>query len=206
MHFVGFHPAYKYTDVGRTDLATLENARVIAQQKGMSYVYLGNTYEANLNDTNCSKCGATLVERYGLQANIVNLDDHSNCTECNQPSPIQFPLLASQQQESTQSENVDLKHKFEIQWNEECQSAHVLQSVGTGFKDTLRIRSLGTNRVMDKSLANGLDRFIISRQSIDEMGVIVSWDSSAQYENIALLDRAHFPTSPEEQPISLAAL
>ena len=206
LHFVGFHPAYQYTDVGRTDLTTLENARVIAQEKGMSYVYLGNTYETNLNDTNCSKCGTTLVERYGLQASIVNLDEHSNCTECNQPSPIKFPLLASQQQDSNQAENVDLKHKFEIQWNEECQSAHVLQSVGTGLKDTLRIRSLGTNRVTDKSLANGLDRFIISRQSFDETGVIVSWDSSAQYENIALLDRAHFPTSPEEQPISLAAL
>jgi len=197
LHFVAFHPAFKYTHVDRTTVATLEHARELAFSKGMKYVYLGNTYEEESNDTHCPNCNATWVSRYGLYSKVSNLDKDSCCTRCGEKSPIIEPYfeknLDSNSSQTDHHEKQDLKHKFEVNWNNECQSVHILQTKNNG-KDTLRIRSLGIEHTLDKELAAGLDRFIISRQSEDETGIVVSWDSDCEYHNLALLDRAHYPT------------
>ncbi|MEE9327621.1 MAG: AmmeMemoRadiSam system radical SAM enzyme [Cocleimonas sp.] len=205
LHFVAFHPAYKYTHVERTTFSTLEQARKLAISKGMKYVYLGNTYEADSNDSLCPKCQTTWVTRYGLYAKVSNLDKNSCCTNCGEQSPILEPHLGVSMAENVartfDNTTQDLKQSFEVTWNSECQSIHILQSSNTqkdskNNDDILRIRSIGNSHIFEKQLAAGLDRFIISRQSQDETGIVVSWDSDFDYQNLTLLDRAHYPTAP----------
>ena len=197
LHFVAFHPAYQYTHVERTDIGTLKQARTLARDKGMKHVYLGNAYEPDLNNTACQNCGTILVKRYGLHSQVQNLTDGSCCLECGEQSPIIAPLKNTKKTDTA----ADLKNKIEIIWDDEAQSAHILQIKGTGEKDQIYIRSLNTNRVEIKELSYGLDRFIVSRQSADETGIIISWDSGCKYQNLAVLDRAHYPTNLLEQKI-----
>ena len=201
LHFVAFHPAHQYTHVERTSIETLKNARELALQKGMKYVYLGNTHEPDLNNTVCRKCGTVLVKRYGLHSQVENLDSHSNCTQCGTRSPILYPLDGINQ--SSPGIKFSTPKQLEIHWHNEAQSAHILQLGGQGKTDTLSIRSLGIERVTSKTLSAGLDRFILSRHSSEETGILISWDSDCHYQNLEVLDRAHYPTNPgSEQTIS----
>lgn len=201
LHFVAFHPAYQYTHVERTNVATLKRARNLARQKGMKYVYLGNTYEPDLNDTLCQNCKTILIKRYGLHSSIKNLDEKSCCTQCGAQSPIINPLdgMTDISNTSTLTDNNTLKKQLEIHWNDEAQSAHILQLKGEGKNDVLSIRSLGSNKHVTKKLSAGLDRFIVSRQSSEEIGIIISWNSDCEYQNLEVLDRAHYPTIIPEQ-------
>lgn len=200
LHFVAFHPAYQYTHVERTDIQTLKRARDLALKKGMKYVYLGNTYEPDLNDTHCQECDSILIKRYGLHSSVENLNSKSCCTQCGTQSPIIEPLSGIN--DTPLIEGSVLKKQLKIHWNDEAQSAHILQLEGKEKTDTLLIHSLGVDRVVSKKLSAGLDRFIVSRQSSEETGIIISWDSSCKYQNLAVLDRAHYPTVVEEQTIS----
>jgi len=202
LHFVAFHPAYQYTHVNRTSLNTLKHARQLALDNGMQHVYLGNTYEHGLNDTHCLACGAVLVLRYGLHATIQNLDESACCTQCGAQSSIIHP------HQNTTNQHLDMsvrnKHMM-IHWTDEVHSAHIIQTQTDGQDDTIRIHTLYADNepvyLRDKRLSSGLDRFIISRQSPEETGVMLSWDSTCHYQNLAVLDRAHYPTQMTEQPL-----
>ncbi|MCK5903085.1 MAG: AmmeMemoRadiSam system radical SAM enzyme [Cocleimonas sp.] len=193
LHFVAFHPAYQYTHVERTPLNTLKRARALAHAKGMKYVYLGNAYESDLNDTLCSNCHIPLVKRYGLHADVQNLDSQSHCTQCGTLSPIINPLLAIQYPENHQQ---TFSQQLEIHWDNEVQSTHILQTKHQEKTDTLQIHSLGITHNQTKTLAQGLDRFIISRRSESETGVIIRWNSECNYQSLVVLDRAHYPVEP----------
>ena len=92
-----------------------------------------------------------------------------------------------------------MQKQIKIQWNDEAQSAHILQLKGEGKTDTLFIQSQSIDSVVTKTLTMGLDRFIVSRQSSAEIGIVISWDSDCEYQNREVLDRAHCPTSLPEQ-------
>jgi pyruvate formate lyase activating enzyme len=194
LHFVAFHPAYQYTHVGRTDISALKQARALAQAKGMKHIYLGNTYESGLNNTSCASCGILLIERYGLHSTRHNLDKDSCCVQCGTLSPVIEPINTENYLVSKKG----LGKQIEIYWNKEVQSTHVFQLKSNGKKNTLLIRSIGTDYRITKELSAGLDRFIVSRRSFDEKGVLISWDSECEYQNLAVLDRAHYPTSPSK--------
>jgi len=108
-----------------------------------------------------------------------------------------YPLLSTENISKPQAvaQKPDLKKQLEIHWSDEAQSAHILQLGGTGEKDTLTIHSIGINKLISKQLSAGLDRFILSRQSVEETGVVIYWDSDCEYQNLAVLDRAHYPTN-----------
>ncbi len=195
LHFVAFHPAYQYTHVGRTNIDALIRARFLAQAKGMKYIYLGNTYEQGINNTSCQICGVILIERYGLHSTNHNLDELSCCTQCGALSPVIEPITT---ENNSLSIDIISEKQIEILWDREVQSAHVFQLKNHGKKDTLFIRSIGTDDRIIKELSFGLDRFIVSRRSPDEQGVLISWNSECEYQNLAVLDRAHYPTSPSK--------
>jgi pyruvate formate lyase activating enzyme len=62
LHFTAFHPDFKLRDKPRTPPETLHNARRIARDVGLHYVYEGNIYSDGAN-TLCPKCGELLVRR-----------------------------------------------------------------------------------------------------------------------------------------------
>jgi pyruvate formate lyase activating enzyme len=194
LHLVAFHPAYHYTAVERTRLETLEAARDMARSMGMKHVYLGNTQQTGANDTNCTRCGTTLVQRYGLIAKPRQLDPTGCCTSCGSMSPISEPLLGVQQL-NIPGCGADLQHSLEFQWHSEAQSVHVIRTAGNGANDRILLRPLGEYPVTERTLSDSLDRFIVARQGEDDRGIVISWDSDNQYRIAPLLDRAHFPVS-----------
>jgi pyruvate formate lyase activating enzyme len=62
LHFTAFHPDFKLQDKPRTPAKTLDQARQIAFDVGLRYVYEGNIYSDAAN-TSCPNCGELLVRR-----------------------------------------------------------------------------------------------------------------------------------------------
>jgi pyruvate formate lyase activating enzyme len=62
LHFTAFHPDFKLQDKPRTPPKTLDQARKIALDVGLRYVYEGNIYSEGAN-TYCPKCEELLVRR-----------------------------------------------------------------------------------------------------------------------------------------------
>jgi pyruvate formate lyase activating enzyme len=62
LHFTAFHPDFKLQDKPRTPAKTLDQARQIALEAGLRYVYEGNIYSEGAN-TYCPKCEELLICR-----------------------------------------------------------------------------------------------------------------------------------------------
>ena len=74
-HVSQFYPAYRMLDKPVTPEATLLRAAEIGRAAGLRYVYVGNVPGSRGENTQCPKCAAPLIERYGhhLRANrLVN--------------------------------------------------------------------------------------------------------------------------------------
>jgi len=191
LHLVAFHPAYKYTQVERTDLGALIEARETARAMGVRHVYLGNTQQTGANDTLCTGCGSLLVSRYGLIARPEQIGADGCCSNCGTQSPIKSPLAGLQLQKQP-GDCADFKRSVEFRWHSEAQSVHLVRTSGSA-PDRIRLRPLGEQPLVERTMPAGLDRLIVSRQSADDRGVVISWDSDNQYRVAPLLDRAHFP-------------
>ncbi|MBI4028339.1 MAG: AmmeMemoRadiSam system radical SAM enzyme [Verrucomicrobia bacterium] len=64
LHFSRFHPAFKLTHLPPTPLDILLEARNIARQAGLRYVYIGNVRELEDAETTfCPRCKKAVVER-----------------------------------------------------------------------------------------------------------------------------------------------
>lgn len=74
LHFVRFHPNYKYRHVSRPTIQTLEKARGLAKKAGVRHCYLGNVFMHEGANTYCSDCGNLLIERKGLNAEPIGLE------------------------------------------------------------------------------------------------------------------------------------
>lgn len=93
LHFVRFHPNYKYTHVARPLVGTLERARQLAKNSGIKYCYLGNVFMHEGVNTYCSVCGNLLVERRGLNAELVEAEPGEAgyiCKKCGAYSGIKM--------------------------------------------------------------------------------------------------------------------
>lgn len=63
LHFTAFHPDFRMRDRPPTPPQTLVEARDIALQAGLKYVYVGNVMDAERESTYCPNCGKRLIER-----------------------------------------------------------------------------------------------------------------------------------------------
>lgn len=82
VHFSGFRPDYRMTDVSATPMATLLRARDIAQQAGLQYVYTGNVHYAEGDTTFCPKCRKPVIVRDWFQINRYQLAPDGRCPDC----------------------------------------------------------------------------------------------------------------------------
>jgi pyruvate formate lyase activating enzyme len=80
LHFTAFHPDFKLRDKPRTPSETLHQARRIAREVGLHYVYEGNIYSDGAN-TACPQCGTVLVRRswHDVLENRIN---DGTCAKC----------------------------------------------------------------------------------------------------------------------------
>jgi len=75
LHFSRFFPHYKLRHLPATPVKILEDARKIAIDCGLKFVYIGNVPGHKARNTYCPSCGRLLIERRGfkiLQNNVEN--------------------------------------------------------------------------------------------------------------------------------------
>jgi pyruvate formate lyase activating enzyme len=65
LHFSRFSPTYKLNNTDSTSNRILEEARKIAIDAGLKYVYIGNIFGSKAENTYCPKCSKIIIERKG---------------------------------------------------------------------------------------------------------------------------------------------
>jgi pyruvate formate lyase activating enzyme len=80
LHFTAFHPDFKLRDKPKTPPETLHNARAVAQDVGLHYVYEGNISSDGAH-TSCSSCGTLLIRRSWHHVEENRLKDGA-CPNC----------------------------------------------------------------------------------------------------------------------------
>jgi pyruvate formate lyase activating enzyme len=66
LHFSRFHPQYKLDNLPATPVETLDQARQIALDEGVRFVYVGNVAGHPGRNTSCPYCGEVLIARQGF--------------------------------------------------------------------------------------------------------------------------------------------
>jgi pyruvate formate lyase activating enzyme len=85
LHFSAFHPDWKMMDTPPTPPQTLRDARRIAMEAGIRYVYTGNIHDPAGQTTYCRGCGATLIGRDWYDLTAWRLSAEGRCLECGTP-------------------------------------------------------------------------------------------------------------------------
>lgn len=86
LHFSRFHPMYKLKNLPPTPVETLEEARRIAFEEGLHYVYIGNVYGHKAENTVCPYDGKVLIARVGYNI-IENNTIEGRCKFCGEEIP-----------------------------------------------------------------------------------------------------------------------
>jgi pyruvate formate lyase activating enzyme len=94
LHFTAFHPDWKLTDRPPTPPQTLREARRIATNAGLHYVYTGNVRDPAGQTTHCHCCGAVLVGRDWYDITAWHLSADGRCTKCGTPCHGVFEATA----------------------------------------------------------------------------------------------------------------
>jgi pyruvate formate lyase activating enzyme len=81
VHFSAFHPDYKMTSVPSTPASTMKMAYDTGKRSGLEFVYLGNIYAGDRDDTFCPKCGSLAIAREGFRVRQADLRDNK-CGKC----------------------------------------------------------------------------------------------------------------------------
>jgi pyruvate formate lyase activating enzyme len=88
LHFSRYHPDYKFSEPP-TPAETLTRARALAEEK-LHYVYLGNLWGGEGEDTRCHHCGKVVVERRGFSVGRVSVAG-GKCGFCGGEVPVVGP-------------------------------------------------------------------------------------------------------------------
>jgi pyruvate formate lyase activating enzyme len=80
-HVSRFHPTYLLTDRPPTPVSTVLRAREIGLAAGLPYVYAGNVPGRGGEDTDCPRCGETVIAREGFGVRR-NLAKGGECAHC----------------------------------------------------------------------------------------------------------------------------
>lgn len=86
IHFSRFYPMYKLKELPPTPVRTLERAREIAIGEGMKFVYIGNVFGHEAENTYCPKCKRVLIRRKGYTI-IENNIKNGRCRFCKEKIP-----------------------------------------------------------------------------------------------------------------------
>jgi pyruvate formate lyase activating enzyme len=82
LHFLGFHPQHRLTNLPPTPAATLKLARDLARSEGLRYVYVGNVTVPGGGTTRCPGCDTVLLDRQGFRVLSNVLGPDGACPTC----------------------------------------------------------------------------------------------------------------------------
>ncbi len=88
-HVTRFFPHLKLSHFPPTPVETLEKIRKTGFDQGLNYVYLGNVYGSEGENTFCPNCGRALIIREGLDTKKIYLNQ-GKCKFCNHPIAGRF--------------------------------------------------------------------------------------------------------------------
>lgn len=194
LHFVGYHPAFRYS-APRTTLETLLTSRELAMKEGIKYCYLGNVYHDNVSNTTCQSCNQVLIQRFGLTVHNIGLDAHNHCTSCGEKSPIKG--MVSDQHYGKAEISFETKHRSELEWNDEVNSVHILKGEESQEVVHVKITRLPNQDIEFFELNTGVERVITSKASANEDRIVIESSDSHPLHVLPVLDRAHFPVVAE---------
>jgi pyruvate formate lyase activating enzyme len=86
LHFSRFFPACTLTKLPPTPIKNLEEAREIAMEEGLRYVYIGNVPGHQANSLFCPQCGESIIARFHFIVLQNNLRE-GNCKFCGYKIP-----------------------------------------------------------------------------------------------------------------------
>jgi pyruvate formate lyase activating enzyme len=75
LHFSRFYPLYKLSGLPRTPVSTLDQARQIAMNAGLNFVYVAKVVGHEGENTFCPNCGETVIRRLGFVVDAVDIVD-----------------------------------------------------------------------------------------------------------------------------------
>ncbi len=81
-HLSRFHPANQMTDLPATPVDSIQRARNIGQQAGLEFVYSGNVWGHEGENTICPGCGKTIIQRHGYSIVTNHLMPGGKCPFC----------------------------------------------------------------------------------------------------------------------------
>jgi len=81
LHFTAFHPDFRMQDRGPTPPETLLQAREVALQQGLKFVYVGNVNDEAHQSTYCPACGGVLIQRNWYELGAYHLRGNA-CGRC----------------------------------------------------------------------------------------------------------------------------
>lgn len=84
LHFSRFQPRYMLKQLPPTPVETLNQAREIALEAGMKYVYIGNVPESGATSTRCPVCKREVIQRKGYFITGNNIKE-GRCLYCGNP-------------------------------------------------------------------------------------------------------------------------
>ncbi len=186
LHFVGYHPAYKYNKP-RTPLSALLSARDIAKSEGIKYCYLGNVYRDDVSNTYCDKCGSLLVQRFGLTVKNAGLSEDNKCLKCGENSPINGIEFKSQS--GLKPEGILFNDEKSFEWSSEENSLHIIQQRG----DIIYIKVERGGGIEYYELNKGIERLILSKSGKEEKFIKIYTENIDDIAIVPVLDRAHYP-------------
>ncbi|NIA31865.1 MAG: hypothetical protein GWP06_18390, partial [Actinobacteria bacterium] len=83
IHFTRFYPQFRLKNLPPTPIKTLQNARRIALDAGLHYVYTGNVPGDPGENTYCPSCNTLLIRRIGYSVVEINIKN-GKCPKCHQ--------------------------------------------------------------------------------------------------------------------------
>lgn len=86
LHFSRFYPLYRLSALPRTPVATLDQARQVALEAGLEYVYVAKVTGHEGENTFCSGCGEAIIRRVGFVIDEMHVNDN-RCAYCDTAIP-----------------------------------------------------------------------------------------------------------------------
>lgn len=83
LHFSAFHPDYKLLNHPPTTVQSVTQARRIAMDQGLRFVYTGNIHDEEGGTTYCPHCHSALIRRDWHQITHYAMQAGDHCSTCN---------------------------------------------------------------------------------------------------------------------------
>jgi pyruvate formate lyase activating enzyme len=94
LHLSQFFPMHKMNHLPPTPISKIVQAREIAMEEGLRYVYVGNVPGHEGESTYCPKCGEPVIKRRGFDIIEWNLKEDNLCSRCGEKIPIRGKFVA----------------------------------------------------------------------------------------------------------------